>query len=81
MSLDPPFVPARRGLLGRFAMDPALDPRPLVAPLVKLGRRLALLRGATFLELTDLDPPGGPLQEGAKLAGATPWSRIVERYA
>jgi GNAT superfamily N-acetyltransferase len=32
MSLDPPFLPARRGLLGRFAVDPALDPRPLVAP-------------------------------------------------
>ena len=42
MSLDPPFLPARRGLLGRFAVDPALDPRPLVAALVRLGRRLAL---------------------------------------
>ncbi len=81
MSLDPPFVPARRGLLGRFAVDPALDPRPLVAPLVRLGRRLAFLRGAATLELTDLDPPSGPLYEGAMATGARPWSRIVERYA
>jgi hypothetical protein len=81
MSLDPPFVPARRGLLGRFAIDPALDPRPLMAPLIRLGRRLAFTRGAATLELTDLDPPHGPLQEGAAAAGARPWSRIVERFA
>ncbi len=83
MSLDPPFLPARRGLLGRFAMDPALDPRPLVGALVRLGRRLALVRGAATLELTDLDPPGHPLHSGALAvgAGAAPWSRIVERFA
>jgi GNAT superfamily N-acetyltransferase len=81
MSLDPPFVPARRGMLGRFAVDPALDPRPLVAPLVRLGRRLAYARGAATLELTDLDPPKGPLHGGALAAGARPWSRIVERWA
>jgi GNAT superfamily N-acetyltransferase len=80
MSLDPPFVPARRGLLGRFAVDPALDPRPLVAPIVRLGRRLASMRGAATLELTDLDPPHGPLHEGAVAAGARAWSRIVERF-
>ncbi|HEY8076728.1 MAG TPA: GNAT family N-acetyltransferase [Labilithrix sp.] len=81
MSLDPPFVPARRGLLGRFAIDPALDPTPILPPLVRLGRRLALLRGASSLELTDLDPPGSPLNAGALGAGGSPWSRIVERYA
>jgi GNAT superfamily N-acetyltransferase len=81
MSLDPPFLPARRGLLGRFAVDPALDSRPLVGPLVRLGRRLAFLRGAATLELTDLDPPSSPLNEGALAVGARPWSRIVERYA
>lgn len=81
MSLDPPFLPARRGLLGRFAIDPALDPQPLMAPLIRLGRRLAFSRGAATLELTDLDPPHGPLQEGAAAVGARPWSRIVERFA
>lgn len=81
MSLDPPFLPARRGLLGRFAVDPAVDPLPLVGPLVRLGKRLALLRGAATLELTDLDPPGSPLHRGAHEAGGQPWSRIVERWA
>lgn len=81
MSLDPPFIPARRGLLGRFAIDPAIDPRPLLVPLVRLGRRLARERGAATLELTDLDPPGGRLNEGAQATGARPWSRIVERFA
>lgn len=80
-SLDPPFVPARRGLLGRFALDPALDPRPLMTRLVRLGQRLALIRGALTLELTDLDPPSRPLHEAALAAGARPWSRIVERMA
>jgi hypothetical protein len=81
MSLDPPFVPARRGRLGRFAVDPAVDPGPIVAPLVRLGRRLALLRGAATLELTDLDAPVGPLNHGALGVGARAWSRIVERHA
>jgi hypothetical protein len=81
MSLDPPFLPARRGLLGRFAVDPAVDPLPLVGPLVRLGKQLALLRGAATLELTDLDPPGSSLHRGAMEAGAHPWSRIVERWA
>jgi GNAT superfamily N-acetyltransferase len=81
MSLDPPFLPARRGLLGRFAIDPAVDPNPLVGPLVRLGKRLALLRGAATLELTDLDPPGASLSRGAMSSGGHPWSRIVERWA
>ena len=81
MSLDPPFLPARRGLLGRFAVDPGVDPYPLVGPLVRLGKRLALLRGAATLELTDLDPPGSPLHRGAIESGGHPWSRIVERWA
>lgn len=79
--LEPPFVPARRGLLGRFAIDFALDPKPLVATLTRLGCRLAKARGAETLELTDLDAPSSPLQEGAHLVGALPWSRIVERFA
>ncbi len=81
MTLEAPFVPTRRGLLSRFAMDPSVDPRPLVGVLVRLGRRLARARGALTLELTDLDPPGQLLHEGVMRTGATPWSRIVERFA
>lgn len=80
-SLDPPFVPARRGLLGRFAVDPALDPAPLAVAMIRFARRLALVRGAPTLELTDLDAPGGPLYRGALEAGGQPWSRIVQRFA
>lgn len=81
MSLDPPFVPARRGLIGRFALDPALDPGPLVGPLVELGKAIARTRQAATLELTDLDAPGEPLHEAVLAAGAEPWSRIVQRFA
>ncbi|MCL2724991.1 MAG: GNAT family N-acetyltransferase [Polyangiaceae bacterium] len=80
MTLDPPFVVARRALLGRFALDPALNPFLLVLPLVRFAQRMAYASGAATLELTDLDPPGGPLHEAVRLAGGAPWSRIVERY-
>jgi hypothetical protein len=79
-SLDPPFVPSRRAVIGRFAVDPALDPRPLVAPLVALGSRLAVQRGAPTVELTDLTPPNTLLHQGTLDCGAVPWSRIVTRY-
>jgi GNAT superfamily N-acetyltransferase len=81
MSLEPPFLPARRALLGRFALDPALPAPLLVAPLVRFARRIANARGACTLELVDLDPPGHPLYEAVRLAGGAPWSRLVERYA
>ncbi|MCL2777141.1 MAG: GNAT family N-acetyltransferase [Polyangiaceae bacterium] len=81
MSLDPPFLPTRRALLGRFALDPALPAPLLVAPLIRFARRVASARGACMLELVDLDPPGNPLYEAMRLAGGVPWSRLVERYA
>jgi ribosomal protein S18 acetylase RimI-like enzyme len=80
-ALEPPFLPVRRAMVGRFALDPALDPRPLVAPLVALGCRLALARGAPTVELTDLTAPGTALFDGALAAGAYPWSRVVTRLA
>ena len=57
-ALEPPFVPMRRALLGRFAVDPALLRLTLRAPLVALGCRLALAQGAPHVELTDLSAPG-----------------------
>ncbi|MEZ4261728.1 MAG: GNAT family N-acetyltransferase [Polyangiaceae bacterium] len=80
-SLDPPFVPARRGLLGRFAIDPAMDCAPALAALVALARRLTHVAGAQMLELTDLDPPGTPMYAAALAVGAAPWSRISMRAA
>jgi GNAT superfamily N-acetyltransferase len=76
-TLDPPFVPLRRALVGRFALDPACPPASLVASLVALGCRFAESRGASRVELTDLSAPGTPLHDAALAMGARPWSRVV----
>jgi GNAT superfamily N-acetyltransferase len=75
-TLEAPFVPSRRSVMGRFALDPALDPRVLIGPLVAFGRRLAAERAVPFIELTDLTPPGTPTYEATLEALAVPWSRI-----
>jgi GNAT superfamily N-acetyltransferase len=80
-SLDPPFIPAKRALLGRFAIDPARDPARCVVPLVRLAARLAAYRGAATVELNDLTAPGTPLYRATLAAGARPWSRVVARFA
>ena len=77
--LDPPFLPVKRAILGRFAVDPACKVAPYVAPLIALGSRLAALRGAPTMELTDLSAPGSELHNAALATGARPWSRLVSR--
>ncbi len=78
-TLDPPFLPVRRALVGRFALDPVCPPGALVAPLVALGCRFAEGRGAARVELTDLSAPGTALHDAALALGARPWSRVVVR--
>jgi hypothetical protein len=78
-TLDPPFLPVRRALVGRFALDPVCPPAALLGPLVVLGCRFAEARGAGRVELTDLSAPGTPLYEAALALGARPWSRVVVR--
>lgn len=78
-ALEPPFRPMRRALLGRFALDPTCPVRPLALALVGLGCKLALSRGATQVELTDLPPPGTELHDAVLGAGARPWSRVVTK--
>jgi GNAT superfamily N-acetyltransferase len=78
-TLDPPFLPIKRGVIGRFALDPGAHEAPLLRPLLRYAQRSAALRGASLLELHDLDPPGSPIFEAALHAGARPWSRIVVR--
>jgi GNAT superfamily N-acetyltransferase len=80
-SLEPPFAPMRRALVGRFALDEACPAASLAAPLVALGCRLALTRGASQVELTDLSPPGTELHQAALATGARAWSRVVIKYA
>ena len=79
MALDPPFLPAKRGILGRFALDPATDPRLLVPALVGFAGRLAAARGALTMELTDLTGPTTPLYRATTELGARPWSRVVTK--
>ena len=80
-ALEPPFLPARRALLGRVALDPASSAQPLFAPLAALACQLALSDGASHLEITDLSAPTTELYRAALAVGASPWSRIVLRYA
>jgi len=80
-TLEPPFVPVSRALLGRFALDETLPASWLVAPLVALARRLATSRGAPQVELTDLSAPGTDLHDATLTAGARVWSRLVTRTA
>jgi len=82
--LDPPFLPTKRAVLARFALDPAIDPKCLVAPLVAEACALARDVGARGIELVDLPSPGAPLFAalfGPHGIGAQPWSRIVLREA
>jgi hypothetical protein len=80
-TLEPPFIPSRRAVMGRFAVDPALDARILIGPLVSFGRRLAAQRSVPYIELTDLTPPGTPLYQATLEASAIPWSRIYCKMA
>ena len=80
-SLEPPFVPMRRALVGRFALDVACPPAPLVGPLIACACQLGLSQGALQVELTDLSPPGTPLLDAALRAGAQAWSRVVTKIA
>jgi hypothetical protein len=78
-TLDPPFLPVRRALVGRFALDPTLPPAALLGALVAQGCRFAEARGAARVELTDLSAPGTALHDAALAIGALPWSRVVLR--
>jgi GNAT superfamily N-acetyltransferase len=78
-SLDPPFVPTKRAVLARFALDPAVPANLLVAPLISMACDLAREVGAAGVELVDLTAPGTPLLDGALALGARAWSRIVLR--
>ena len=80
-TLDPPFLPVRRALVGRFALDPVCAPAALVVPLVAAGCRFAESRGAARVEVTDLTAPGTALHDAALAAGARPWSRVVVRQS
>jgi GNAT superfamily N-acetyltransferase len=76
-TLEPPFVPLRRALVGRFGLDPALPAQPLAMSLMALGCRLAVAQCAPHVELTDLSEPGTELHEAALALGGHAWSRVV----
>jgi GNAT superfamily N-acetyltransferase len=78
--LEPPFLPAKRAIVGRFALDPMADPLSPIAAIVALGARLAAVRGAATVELTDLTAPNTPLHNAILATGAREWSRVVAKY-
>jgi GNAT superfamily N-acetyltransferase len=80
-TLEPPFVSMRRAVLGRFAVDATCPTLAALAPLVALGCRLAMSRGAPQVELADLSPPGTDLHQAALATGARSWSRVVTKFA
>jgi hypothetical protein len=80
-TLEPPFIPSRRAVLGRFALDPAADPRQLIGPLISFAKKLANERSVPYIELTDLPPPGTPTYQATLEAKAAPWSRIYCKLA
>jgi GNAT superfamily N-acetyltransferase len=80
-ALEPPFVPMRRAIVGGLALDATCPTKSVVVPLVALACRLALMRGATQVELTDLSPPGTELHNAVLQMGACAWSRIVTKCA
>jgi GNAT superfamily N-acetyltransferase len=80
-TLEAPFLPMRRALLARLALDPACRPQPLVAPLVALGCRLAALQRVKHVEVTDISAPGTDLHDAVLATGASPWSLVVTKPA
>ena len=80
-ALDPPFLPTKRALCGRFGLDPVIAPGPYVRALVRIAGKVGVSQDAGMLELTDMDAPNGPLSIAAANVGAAPWSRVVERVA
>lgn len=80
-ALEPPFLPDRRALVGRFSADPSCSVDRSLRALVALSSQMALSRGAPFVEITDLTPPGTGLYDAAIASGGHPWSRVVIKPA
>jgi GNAT superfamily N-acetyltransferase len=78
-SLDPPFLPFRRGVLTRLSVDPAADPAPIVRAMLPFAAQVATSWGAQVLEVSDLGPPGTPLHDATLAAGARRWSTVVAK--
>jgi GNAT superfamily N-acetyltransferase len=92
MTLDPPFSPVRRAALGRLVLTPPQHREPrdggdsgkLEQALCALLRCVMTeldMRGARFLELTDLAKGPTDTLGAAKKLGGRPWSTIVSKFA
>jgi ribosomal protein S18 acetylase RimI-like enzyme len=78
-TLQAPFLPVRRALMARLAVDPACPAQPLVAPLMALACRLAAAQRVQHVEVTDLSAPASELHEAVLATGARAWSLVVTR--
>ena len=79
-SLEPPFLPVKRALLGRFAIDPACDPSR-VRRLARGARLRAWPRRAAPRRWSSRISPRRARRSTRRrcATGAGPWSRVVER--
>jgi hypothetical protein len=70
-----------RALVGCIAVDPSCTAAPVVASLIALACRQALVQGAARVEVADLSAPNTELNAAALAAGAVPWSRVMTKLA
>ncbi len=74
-----PFARAKRAIVGFVAFDPSVDARGVASALLAATGRLALLRGARWVEIVDITRPATALHEAFIAVGAAPWSTTVLR--
>lgn len=72
-----PFARAKRAIVGFVAFDPSMDARSVATALVSSAGKLALLRGARWIEIVDLPRPETPMHDAFLAAGCSPWSATV----
>ena len=75
-----PYQPAKP-LITLSLGEPQHPVPDFVGPLLALGARIAVERGAARVEFLDLTGPGTDLHDAVLGAGARPWSRVVTRPA
>ena len=77
-ALEPPFLTAQRGMVGRLLVE-ATDLVGAIDVLLTHVRKVSAKRGSYTLEVADLGTPNSALSAAVGQLGARTWSRIVGR--